>query len=153
MTAMAGIADSRAALRRLGAAWINFGVNNPALYRLMFSAALSGPDWRPEQVLAAGVATRVLLEDVFRSGARSGVFPPGLARKSELQNAALCAWATVHGLTLLAIDGLPNVEDISSEGFGQKMVAIITRGLGADKASGAEINRVKAKTRAVKAGR
>ncbi|HEY4047657.1 MAG TPA: TetR/AcrR family transcriptional regulator [Acidobacteriaceae bacterium] len=153
MTAMAGIADPLAALRRLGAAWINFGAKNPALYRLMFSAAHSGPDWRPEQVLAAGVATRALLEDIFRRGARSGVFPPRLARESELQNAALCTWATVHGLTMLAIDGLANVGDISSEGFGQKIVAIITRGLGPNEASAAEINRVKAKTRAVKAGR
>lgn len=57
--------------------------------------ALRGPDWCPEQVLGTGVAIRALLEGIRRrGGARSGVFAPGLTRKSELQAAAVHAWAS-----------------------------------------------------------
>ena len=78
--AVAKIADPRAALSKMGSAYVTFGIKNPPLYRLMFSQALSGPDWRPEEVLAAGVATRAVLENILRRGARSGVFDPALPR-------------------------------------------------------------------------
>jgi hypothetical protein len=50
----------------------------------MFSVALSCSTWRPEEVLAAGEATRAVLEYILRRGARIGVFGPALARKPEL---------------------------------------------------------------------
>jgi AcrR family transcriptional regulator len=133
MAAVAEVKDPRTAVSRMGAAYISFGTKNAALYRLMFSAALSGPDWRPEQVLAAGVATRALLEDILRRGARSGVFAPALTRKSESQIAALHAWATVHGLTMLVIDGLATVEDFSTERMAQRMLRTILQGLKANR--------------------
>ena len=99
----------------MGSTYVSFGIKNPTLYRLMFSVAPTGPDWRPEKVLAGWIAARAVLENIVRRGARVGIFDPTLARKSELQTAALYTWAVVHGLTMLAIDGLANVERLSVE--------------------------------------
>ena len=41
--AVAKIADPRAALSKMSSAYVSFGIKNPALYRLMFSVAPSGP--------------------------------------------------------------------------------------------------------------
>lgn len=133
--AVAKIADPRSALSKIGSAYVSFGLRNPALYRLMFSVAPSGPDWRPEEVLAAWVAARAVLEDILRRGARLGIFDPALARKPELQSAALYIWAVVHGLTMLEIDGLANVERLSIDRIAQKAVTTTLRGLAGRDAS------------------
>ncbi len=127
--AIAKIADPRAALSKMTSAYVSFGIKNPALYRLMFGVAPSGPDWRPEEVLAAWAAAHAVLENILRRGARIGIFDPTLARKSELQTAALYTWAVVHGLTMLAIDGLASVERLSIEHIAQKVVTTTLRGL------------------------
>ena len=127
--AVAKIADPRAALLKMSSAYISFGIKNPALYRLMFSVAPSGPDWRPEEVLAAWVAARTVLENILRRGTRIGIFDAALNRKSELQTAALYTWAVVHGLTMLAIDGLASVERLPVERIAHKVVTTTLRGL------------------------
>ena len=127
--AVAKIADPRAALSKMGSAYVSFGIKNPTLYRMMFSVAPTGPDWRPEKVLAGWIAARAFLENILRRGARIGIFDPALTRKSELQTAALYTWAVVHGLTMLAIDGLANVERLSIGRITQKLVTTTLRGL------------------------
>ncbi len=127
--AVAKIADPRAALSKMSSAYVSFGIKNPALYRLMFSVMPSGPAWRREEVLNAWVALRAVLENILRWGARIGIFDTALTRKSELQTAALYIWAVVHGLTMLAIDGLANVEHLSIERIAQKVVTMTFRGL------------------------
>jgi AcrR family transcriptional regulator len=130
--AVAKIADPGAALSKIGSAYVSFGLKNPVLYRLMFSVAPSGPDWRPEEVLAAWDAARAVLEDILRRGAR---LDPALARKPELQSAALYIWAVLHGLTMLEIDGLANVERLSIDRIAQKAVTTTLRGLAGRDAS------------------
>ena len=120
--AVAKIADPRAALTKMSYAYVSFGIRNPALYRLMFSVAPSGPDWRPEEVLQAWLAAFAALENILRRGARIGVFDPTLNRKSELQAATLYAWALAHGFTMLAIDGLANFDRLPIERLAQKLV-------------------------------
>lgn len=127
--AVAKIADPRAALSRMGSAYVGFGIKNPVLYRLMFSVAPSGNAWRPEAALTTWAASRAVLENILRRGARTEIFDPALTRKSELQTAALYTWAVVHGLTMLAIDGLANVERLSIERIAQKVVTTTLRGL------------------------
>jgi len=133
--AVAKIADPRAALSKMSSAYVSFGIKNPVLYRLMFSVAPSGPAWRPEEVLTAWVASRAVLENILRRGARIGIFDPALTRKSELQTAALYTWAVVHGLTMLAIDGLADIEHLPIERIAQKVVTTTLRGLAASGAS------------------
>jgi AcrR family transcriptional regulator len=127
--AVAKIADPRAALSKLSSAYVSFGLKNPALYHLMFRVAPSGPVWRPEEVLQVWVAARAVLENILRRGARIGIFDPALTRKPELQTAALYTWAVIHGLTMLAIDGLANVEHLSIERIAQKVITTTLRGL------------------------
>jgi len=127
--AVAKIADPRAALTKMSSSYVGFGIKNPVLYRLMFSVAPSGHAWRPEEVLTAWVASRAVLENILRRGARIGIFDPALTRKSDLQTAALYTWAAVHGLTMLAIDGLANVERLSIERIAQKVITTTLRGL------------------------
>jgi AcrR family transcriptional regulator len=127
--AAAKITDPGAALSKMSSAYVSFGIKNPALYRLMFSVAPSGHDWRPEEVLQAWVAARAVLENILRRGARIGIFNRALTRKSQLQTAALYTWAVVHGLTMLAIDGLANVEQLCIERIAQKVVTTTLRGL------------------------
>ncbi len=133
--AVAKIADPRAALSKMSSAYVSFGIKNPVLYRLMFSVAPSGPAWRPEEVLTTWVASRAVLENILRRGARIGIFDPALSRKSELQTAALYTWAVVHGLTMLAIDGFANVERLSVERIAQKVISTTLRGLAGREAS------------------
>jgi AcrR family transcriptional regulator len=129
----ANVKDPRKALRAMGVAYLKFGLANSALYRLMFSAAISGPDWQPESVVECGVATRAMLEDVLLRGARSGVFSTALMRNSELQVTALSMWAAVHGFTTLAIDGLANVDRKSIEESADKFAQMMTSTVGAKK--------------------
>jgi AcrR family transcriptional regulator len=135
--AVAKIADPHAALSKMSSAYVSFGIKNSALYRLMFSVTPSAPIWRPEEVLQAWIAARAVLENILRRGARIGIFDRALTRKSELQTAALYTWAVVHGLTMLAIDGLANVAHLSIERIAQKVVRTTLRGLAG---TGAPIN-------------
>lgn len=131
----AKVADPRAVLSRIAFAYVRFGIKNAALYRPMFTVASSGLDWRPENGHAPLVARFAVLENILRRGARIGIFEPTLARGSELQTAALYTWAAVHGLTMLAIDGLASVERLSIERITQKVVPTILRGLAGTGAS------------------
>jgi len=129
LAAIAGITDPYEALMKMGVEYIGFGTKNPALYRLMFDAVLSGPEWRPEEVLEAGHATSLLLEDLISQGASSGIFAPELTQQTELEIAALHAWATVHGLTMFAIDGLATVEGVSFERIVQRVLTTLLQGI------------------------
>ena len=125
--AVAKVNDPRRALVKMGMAYMKFGVENASLYRLMFSASLSGPDWRPTEVIEAGVTTKALLEDILLRGVRDGVFATSLSRKSELQSVTLTAWAAVHGITTFAIDGLVDLEQVSIERLAEKIAQLTQR--------------------------
>jgi AcrR family transcriptional regulator len=122
--AVAQVADPRLAILNMGTAYLSFASNNPALYRLMFSVAPGSADWR----LAAGGAARTVLENLLRRGVRTGVFDPALARKTELQAAALYGWAVVHGLTMLVIDGLASIDRLSVERLAEMVVTRTLQG-------------------------
>src|SRR5271170_789851 len=62
LTATSGIERADSALVTSGVVYVNFGVENPAHYRLMFSSALmAAKEGRPESVVAAGLAAREIL--------------------------------------------------------------------------------------------
>ena len=92
----------------------------------MFSAALNGPDGRPKAVANAGTVTRATLEEILRRGARAGVFSSSLLRASELKAAAFTAWSTVHGFTMLVIEGLPT-PDLAIADLADKVVRVACR--------------------------
>jgi AcrR family transcriptional regulator len=108
--ATSGIANARTALVRIGVVYVTFGVENPAHYRLMFGSALvTAQEGRPKAVADAGARTRGIMSDTIRRGAVAGVFDAALRRDEDLSVAVLSAWSTVHGLTMLTIDGVADV--------------------------------------------
>jgi AcrR family transcriptional regulator len=124
--AAASSKEPKGALFASGRAYIQFGLDNPGLYQLMFSAALNGPDGRPKTIADAGAATRAKLEEILRRGARASVFSSSLLRASELKAAAFTAWSTVHGFTMLVIEGLPT-PDPSIADLADKVVRVACR--------------------------
>ncbi|RWB01556.1 TetR/AcrR family transcriptional regulator [Mesorhizobium sp.] len=80
-------------------AYVAFGTDNPALYRLMFSADEGKAVGMHLNERALAVFD-VLLE-ILRRGQAAGSI-----RKRPIEGQAAAAWGLVHGMTMLAIDGL-----------------------------------------------
>ncbi len=99
------VAGARARLLAVGRAYVAHGVANPALYRLMFSAALTSPGaGRPDVEKAAAAQARAVVDAVIAEGVRAGTFPQSIANPRESAAAALALWSALHGLAMLAID-------------------------------------------------
>jgi AcrR family transcriptional regulator len=119
-----GVRSPRAAILACGKAYVNAGIENPALYRLMFGPTLGAPaaarskrvnDGRPAEARAAGASAKAVLEEIILRGADSGAFRVSPGSKADLAIASLCVWSAVHGLTMLAIDNLtPSDVDIDT---------------------------------------
>jgi AcrR family transcriptional regulator len=99
--------SSRAQLFAVLRAYVHFGVENPALYRLMFGGYLSGPDEdRPAIERAAAESARALLARLIRDGALGQAMPDTPRNAAKIAGAILACWALVHGLTQLIADRL-----------------------------------------------
>ena len=105
VAALTGVTGARARLLACGRAFAAHGIANPALYRLMFSAALTSPGaGRPAIEKAAGARARAIVDEALADGVRAGEFPATLANPRQGAAASLAMWSTLHGLTMLAID-------------------------------------------------
>jgi AcrR family transcriptional regulator len=99
--------NARAQLFAMLRAYIRHGVENPALYRLMFGAYLSSPDdGRPAIERATAEKTKALLADVIVKGGLGRVIPNTPRNERKIAGAILACWSLVHGLTMLLADGL-----------------------------------------------
>jgi AcrR family transcriptional regulator len=97
----------RAQLFAMLRAYVQHGVDNPALYQLMFGRYLSGPDdGRPAIERAAAENTKALLTSVIIEGALGSAIPDTLRNERKIAGAILACWSLVHGLTMLLADGL-----------------------------------------------
>ena len=102
-----GINNAREQLFAMLRAYIAHGVENPALYSLMFGGYLSGPDQeRPALESAEAEKTKLLLASVIMSGGLGRAIPHTLRNERKIASAILACWSLVHGLTLLLADGL-----------------------------------------------
>ena len=90
----------------VGRTYIHFGIANPSLYKLMFSAEANGGSSQLHLDERAMSALGVLLE-VLESGQRQEVFKGG-----AINDQTAACWAQVHGLTMLSIDGLLLAEKV-----------------------------------------
>ncbi|MCA0175942.1 MAG: TetR/AcrR family transcriptional regulator [Proteobacteria bacterium] len=88
-----------AAFRAAASAYMQFGLRNPALYRLMFSAEAG--DAASVHASERVLQTLGVLVDLLARGQQAGVF-----RRRPVQAQVAACWAQMHGLTLLAIEGL-----------------------------------------------
>jgi AcrR family transcriptional regulator len=104
-SALAAAAGPRAKLIAIGCAFVAHGIANPALYRLMFGAALTRPkEGRPAIEKAAAATVQAIVEEALADGVRSGALPSNVASPRQSAAASLAMWSVLHGLTMLAID-------------------------------------------------
>ncbi len=128
--AMAGIDDPAAALAAICRRYIHLGLENPALYRLMFGPALSdtGTADRPSLAKQAGAQARAVLEDVIRHGARAGTFGVAADNEKAVAMTALSVWSAAHGLTMLVIDKIPR-PDLAIGDLIENLLRMVIAGL------------------------
>lgn len=130
LRAMAGIDDAEARLAAILRTYMRLGLENPALYRLMFGPALSGAGSaaRPAVARGAGADARAVLEDVILYGARSGAFAVSPDDPKALALAALSPWSAAHGLTMFMIDRIPR-PDLSVDELIGALLRMVVAGL------------------------
>jgi AcrR family transcriptional regulator len=88
----------REAITGIGVAYILFGIENPAHYRLMFGPELAERGRHPA-FDRAGDASFAVLTRALERGQLAG-----MVRRESVPQQALTAWSLVHGLTTLLID-------------------------------------------------
>jgi AcrR family transcriptional regulator len=130
LRAMDGIDESEALLVAICRTYVLLGLENPALYRLMFGPALSasGSADRPAVARQAGAEARGVLEGVILHGARCGAFAVSPENAEDVAMAALSVWSATHGLTMLAIDRIPP-PDLSIDAMIERLLRILVIGL------------------------
>jgi AcrR family transcriptional regulator len=128
--AMEGIEDPETLLVAIARTYIRLGLENPALYRLMFGPALSdaGSADRPTVARAAGAEARAVLEDVIGRGARAGVFAVSPDDRRDAALTALSVCSATHGLTMLAIDKVPP-PDLSVDAMIERLLRMVVAGV------------------------
>jgi AcrR family transcriptional regulator len=129
---MARLSDPREQLFAMLRAYIDHGVENPALYSLMFGGYLGGPDRsRPAIELAEAEKTKALLAGVIIAGGLGRAIPQTPRNERKIAGAILACWSLVHGLTLLLADGLVGPKK-KSGALGDSLVQGILDGLAAE---------------------
>lgn len=86
-----------AGFKAMGVAYVTFAIANPALFRLAFVSA-PHVDLLGDDLSQVGQAMRGLRETI-------GALMPAHLPEADRRVAALRAWAVVHGLAMLVLDG------------------------------------------------
>ena len=95
----ARVKEPRRRLRELGVAYVRFALAHPAHLRIMFGAGICDKDAHPS-LHAAGDHAFGLLVTSIAEAQRAG-----RVRRGKPEALAVAAWAMVHGLSALLIDG------------------------------------------------
>lgn len=113
------------ALRRGMAAYIHFAQEHSAEYRVMFGAELARRDDLPQLDETALGVFGILRNGIERlqQGGFLGKGDPGLM--------AITAWATLHGLAMLSLDGQTDVTGHSVTSLVDAASDLLLRGMGA----------------------
>jgi AcrR family transcriptional regulator len=129
---MAGLGSAREQLFAMLRAYIDHGVENPALYSLMFGGYLGGLDRsRPAIEMAEAERTKALLAGVIVAGGLGRAIPDTARNERKIAGAILACWSLVHGLTLLLADGLVGPKE-KAGALGERLVQGILDGLAAE---------------------
>lgn len=104
--------DPRDRLAAMARAYVHGGVDNPALYRLMFGGYLEGQDeGRPAIERTAAHYMKALVVDAVSDGALGRKIPSDQSNTRAMDGAILVFWSQMHGLTLLLVDRLVGPSD------------------------------------------
>ncbi len=129
---IAGLSRPREQLFAMLRAYIDHGVENPALYSLMFGSYLGGPERsRPAIELAEAEKAKSLLAGVIVAGGLGRAIPDAPRNERKIAGAILACWSLVHGLTLLLADGLVGPKK-KSGALGDSLVQGMLDGLAAE---------------------
>lgn len=91
----------QAGFEAMGTAYVQFAVDHPAHYRVMFGGHLTGQSVPDPELAREGAAAFQALVDALMSLQHQGI-----ARTDPPLRLAQYIWANVHGIAMLAIDGL-----------------------------------------------
>ena len=122
---MARLSDPREQLFAMLRAHIDHGVENPALYSLMFRGYAATIE------MAEAEKTRALLAGVIVAGGLGRTIPDAPRNERKIAGAILACWSLVHGLTLLLADGLVGPRT-KSDVLGETVVQGMLDGLAAE---------------------
>ena len=126
---VAGMDAAERALIACGKAYIECGLENPALYRLMFGPALAkSGDGRPAEARRAGDGAKAVLEGVILRGARSGAFAISPDDPVDQAKVVFFAWSVVHGLTTLLLDDFSET-DLKVDDLAKQIEHVVLKGL------------------------
>jgi AcrR family transcriptional regulator len=108
----------------VGWAYVRFALRQPQYFQVMFGRATPPQTNHPQLRLAGQAAFGVLLR-VIEDGQRAGRVAPDEAREM-----AVTAWAQVHGLATLLLDGqLPLEDDAAREALVRRSLHIQQTGV------------------------
>jgi len=119
----------RARFRESGIAYVVFAVEHPNLFRLMFSAEVAEEKDYPE-LQDAAASTYALLRGLVDETRREDT--PGL---DNVELISVSAWALVHGLAVLCIDGQVGPQGTDpdfAEQFAYEATGALYRGMARD---------------------
>jgi AcrR family transcriptional regulator len=122
-------ASPREVLTGIAMAYIRFGVEHPAHYRLMFGPELADRERHPALAQAAD-GTFAVLTNAIERGQQVGD-----VRRDSVPQQALAAWSLVHGLTTLLIDRrltFLGVSTTEAEHHARLACAALIEGLGSE---------------------
>jgi len=100
VAAWRGGGGGRAGFEAMGEGYVRFAVTHPAHYRVMFGGFVRPGDKARESDVPDADAFQVLVDAIAEQQAQ------GLVRRDDPRQLALYIWAVVHGIAMLAIDGL-----------------------------------------------
>src|SRR5438093_11798661 len=107
-------------LRAVGLGYVGFATSHPSHFRVMFGREMANRSAYPSLREVAGETRRMLVNAI------SDCQRAGLVRSGEPEELALAAWAIVHGLSALLVDGqLARALDKP----GTELAEIVTRNL------------------------
>jgi len=84
----------------MGVAYVRFAVAHPSHYRVMFGGVVRPGDARPEVGDPGADAFQVLVDAIVEQQQN------GLVRGDDPRQLALYIWSVVHGVAMLALDGM-----------------------------------------------
>lgn len=119
---------SIARFRAVGLAYVRFAIEHPQEFRLMNRPELrrgaAGRGDGATQVDKAARGSYEVLINSIRASQSDGFLEPG-----DPEAMALTAWASVHGLAVLLLDGLLQ-EEVAAMGSGLDLADVVTKTLG-----------------------
>ena len=111
-------------LEASGVAYVRYAIEHPSHYRVMFGAYGANKEAHPSLADASRQAFMVLV-NVIAEGQKAGVM-----RSGEPTQLAISAWALVHGLAMLLLDGqLPVTENREIDSLSSFITQILVEGL------------------------